>query len=124
MAKIMLGAHSVKSHGWKVAREHLYDWLILVVLGLIDIVLNVIEPFHRYIGPDMLTDLTFPFYEDTIPMWAVPVSKLLSQDTYTFIVPSTTRNHCDYVWCVCTDYLYIGSYMHLHSVLLLSKRCL
>ncbi|AEE76067.1 Phosphatidic acid phosphatase (PAP2) family protein [Arabidopsis thaliana] len=77
MAKIMLGSHSVKSHGWKVAREHLCDWLILVVLGLIDIVLNVIEPFHRYIGPDMLTDLTFPFYEDTIPMWAVPIICIL-----------------------------------------------
>lgn len=81
MAKIMLGSHTVKSHGWAVAREHLHDWLILVVLGLIDIVLNVIEPFHRYIGPDMMTDLTFPFFEDTIPMWAVPVNKLVSHET-------------------------------------------
>jgi len=96
MAKIMLGSHSVKSHGWKVAREHLCDWLILVVLGLIDIVLNVIEPFHRYIGPDMLTDLTFPFYEDTIPMWAVPVSKLVSQETFVFILHSITRKYFDF----------------------------
>lgn len=79
MPKIMLGVHTVKSHGLKVAREQLRDWLILVLLGIIDIVLNVLEPFHRYIGPDMLTDLTFPFYQDTIPMWAVPVSKLVSQ---------------------------------------------
>ncbi|XP_010549101.1 PREDICTED: probable lipid phosphate phosphatase 4 [Tarenaya hassleriana] len=73
MAKIMLGAHTVKSHGAKVAREHLHDWLILMALGLIDLALNLVEPFHRYIGPDMLTDLTFPFHPDTIPMWAVPI---------------------------------------------------
>ncbi|CAH2053406.1 unnamed protein product [Thlaspi arvense] len=77
MAKIILGSHTVMSHGWTVAREHLRDWLILVILGLIDIALNVIEPFHRYIGPDMLTDLTFPFFQDTIPMWAVPIVCIL-----------------------------------------------
>ncbi|WZY73349.1 hypothetical protein YC2023_012206 [Brassica napus] len=53
MAKITLGSHTVKSYGWKMAREHLRDWFILVLLCLIDIVLNSIEPFHRYIGPDM-----------------------------------------------------------------------
>jgi hypothetical protein len=34
----------------------------------------MIEPFHRYIGKDMMQDLMFPFKEDTIPMWGVPVS--------------------------------------------------
>ncbi|KAH0943452.1 hypothetical protein HID58_003089 [Brassica napus] len=47
MAKITLGSHTVKSYGWKMAREHLRDWFILVLLCLIDIVLNSIEPFHR-----------------------------------------------------------------------------
>lgn len=73
MPEILLGAYTLKSHGTKLARIHLHDWLILILLIVIEIILNVIEPFHRYIGPHMLTDIMFPFHEDTIPFWAVPV---------------------------------------------------
>lgn len=73
MPEIQLGAHSIQSHGTKLARIHMQDWLILVLLGIIDGLLNYVEPFHRYIGKDIMTDLKFPFKEDTVPMWAVPV---------------------------------------------------
>ncbi|KAK9039796.1 hypothetical protein V6N11_014985 [Hibiscus sabdariffa] len=73
MTDISLGTHTIKSHGVKVAREHLHSWLMLILLALIDGLLNYIEPFHRFIGQDMMTDLKFPFHKDTIPMWAVPV---------------------------------------------------
>ncbi|KAE9606105.1 hypothetical protein Lal_00025201 [Lupinus albus] len=64
---------ALQSAGCKLALSHKQDWLILVLLGAIEGVLNIIEPFHRYIGKDMMADLMFPFKEDTIPMWAVPI---------------------------------------------------
>lgn len=73
MPEIMLGSHTVKSHGVKVARGHMHDWIILLVLAAIDIGLNVIEPFHRFVGKGMMADLRYPFKGDTIPFWAVPV---------------------------------------------------
>ncbi|KAL5544881.1 hypothetical protein UlMin_008665 [Ulmus minor] len=73
MPDIQLGAHTVKSHGAKVLRVHMHDWLVLLLLGAINISLHAIEPFHRYIGRDMMSDLKFPFKEDTVPFWAVPI---------------------------------------------------
>ncbi|XP_058783746.1 probable lipid phosphate phosphatase 4 [Vicia villosa] len=65
---------ALQSPGAKLAITHMHDWLIILVLAGIDGLLNMIEPFHRYVGKDMMQDLMFPFREDTIPMWGVPVS--------------------------------------------------
>ncbi|KAL0921454.1 hypothetical protein M5K25_008528 [Dendrobium thyrsiflorum] len=73
MADIQLGAHTIRSNGIKIARFHMHDWIILVLLGIIDIILNVIEPFHRFVGRDMITDLRYPLKSNTIPFWAVPM---------------------------------------------------
>ncbi|WVY92878.1 hypothetical protein V8G54_031966 [Vigna mungo] len=62
-----------QSPGSKLALTHKQDWLILVLLAIIDGLLNLIEPFHRYVGEHMMTNLMFPFKKDTIPMWAVPI---------------------------------------------------
>ncbi|KAL5164424.1 Lipid phosphate phosphatase 2 [Glycine soja] len=62
-----------QSTGSKLALSHMHDWLILLLLAAMDGALNMIEPFHRYIGKDMMRDLMFPFKEDTIPMWGVPI---------------------------------------------------
>lgn len=77
MPDIQLGAHTVKSHGVKVARLHMHDWLILILLVIIDVVLNVIKPFYRFVGEDMMTDLKYPLQGNTIPFWAVPVVAVL-----------------------------------------------
>ncbi|KAF3438603.1 hypothetical protein FNV43_RR21366 [Rhamnella rubrinervis] len=77
MAEIQLGAHTVKSHGVKVVKVHMYDWLILLLLVVIDILLNKIEPFHRFVGEDMMSTLKYPLKENTIPFWAVPVYSIL-----------------------------------------------
>lgn len=73
MPDIQLGAHTFRSHGVQVARFHMHDWLILFLLVGIDITLNVIEPFHRFVGKDMMVDLKYPLKDNTIPLWAVPV---------------------------------------------------
>lgn len=73
MPEIHLGAHTVKSHGVKVARLHMHDWLILILLVVIEVVLNVIDPFYRFVGEGMMTDLKYPLQSNTVPVWAVPV---------------------------------------------------
>lgn len=77
MWESQLGSHTVRSHGARVARTHMHDWLILVLLGCIIVVLNVIHPFYRFVGKDMMSDLKYPLKSNTIPIWFVPVSKLL-----------------------------------------------
>jgi len=47
--------------GSKLALSHMYDWLILLLLAAIEEALNMIEPFHCYVGKGMMKDLMFPF---------------------------------------------------------------
>ncbi|CAD6230220.1 unnamed protein product [Miscanthus lutarioriparius] len=72
---ISLGAPTpyITSHGSKVARLHTYDWVVLVLLAVLDGVLNIIEPFHRFVGSEMMTDLRYPMKDNTVPFWAVPI---------------------------------------------------
>lgn len=74
MRGTQLGSHTVRSHGMTVARTHLHDWLILILLLAIVVILNAIHPFYRFIGKDMMTDLKYPLKSNTVPIWAVPVS--------------------------------------------------
>ncbi|CAN6727748.1 unnamed protein product [Malus baccata var. baccata] len=77
MPEVQLGCHTVRSHGVKVVRFHMHDWLILLVLAGIDLGLNLIEPFHRFVGEDMMTDLKYPLKDNTVPFWAVPIIAVL-----------------------------------------------
>uniref|UniRef100_A0A5B6YHS8 Putative Lipid phosphate phosphatase 2 isoform 1 n=1 Tax=Davidia involucrata TaxID=16924 RepID=A0A5B6YHS8_DAVIN len=77
MPEIQLGAQTIRSHGAKVARIHMHDWLILLLLVVIEVILNVIEPFHRFVGEGMMTDLMYPLKDNTVPIWAVPVIAIL-----------------------------------------------
>lgn len=73
MPEIQLGSHTIRSHGARVARTHMHDWLILLLLVAIDAVLNVIEPYHRFVGEGMMSELRYPMKANLIPFWAVPV---------------------------------------------------
>ncbi|XAR72308.1 Phosphatidate phosphatase [Bertholletia excelsa] len=77
MPDIQLPAHTIRSHGAQVARIHMHDWLILFLLVVVDVILNLIEPFHRFVGEEMLSDLKYPLKDNTIPFWAVPVIAIL-----------------------------------------------
>jgi diacylglycerol diphosphate phosphatase/phosphatidate phosphatase len=68
--------YTIKSHGASLARNHRQDWIILVLLLVIEVILNVIRPFHRFVGKDMMTDLKYPLKDNSVPVWAVPVSPL------------------------------------------------
>ncbi|KAK9063714.1 hypothetical protein SSX86_017586 [Deinandra increscens subsp. villosa] len=75
--EVDLGAFYIKSHGTKLARSHMHDWLILVLLAIIEIVLNIIHPFYRFVGEEMMTDLKYPMKDNTVPVWSVPIYAVL-----------------------------------------------
>ncbi|KAJ0042756.1 hypothetical protein Pint_18710 [Pistacia integerrima] len=66
-------SHTLKSHGVRVARTHMHDWLILLLLAVIMAILLLMQPFYRFVGKDMMTDLRYPLKSNTIPFWAVPL---------------------------------------------------
>lgn len=79
-------SYTIQSHGAGVARMHLHDWLTLILLVFIIGILNIIDPFYRFVGKDMMTDLKYPLQPNTVPVWAVPVSLSFSIHLfYTFI---------------------------------------
>ncbi|GAB4840334.1 hypothetical protein Ancab_021101 [Ancistrocladus abbreviatus] len=65
-------SYTIQGHGASVARIHLHDWLVLLLLVLFEIILNIIHPFYRFVGKDMMTDLKYPLKPNTVPVWAVP----------------------------------------------------
>ncbi|KAL9246252.1 hypothetical protein vseg_019810 [Gypsophila vaccaria] len=69
----ILQTYKIQSHGATLARTHVHDWLILVLLVLIEVGLNLIKPFYRFVGKDMMTDLKYPLHPNTIPIWSVPI---------------------------------------------------
>ena len=84
--EIDLGAHTIKSHGASVAKNHMHDWLILLLLAVIEITLFLIHPFYRFVGKDMMEDLKYPMKDNTVPGWTVPVSVLVLVHYYLFLV--------------------------------------
>ncbi|PQP96647.1 lipid phosphate phosphatase 2 isoform X2 [Prunus yedoensis var. nudiflora] len=75
--EIELGTHTIKSHGAALAKNHMHDWLILLLLVVIEVILFIIQPFHRFVGKDMMTDLRYPMKGNTVPVWAVPMYAVL-----------------------------------------------
>ncbi|KAL3719458.1 hypothetical protein ACJRO7_004423 [Eucalyptus globulus] len=67
----------MRSNGMKVARTHIYDWLILMLLVVIGSLIHFIHPFHCFVGKGMMTNLMYPPKSDTVPFWAVPMYALL-----------------------------------------------
>lgn len=44
-------------------KVHINDRLILLILVAIEIMLNSIEPFHRFVSDEMMADLKYPLKE-------------------------------------------------------------
>ncbi|XP_057436501.1 lipid phosphate phosphatase 2-like isoform X2 [Lotus japonicus] len=77
MREVQLGSHTMTSHGYALARTHMHDWIILLLLVVIEIVLYMIHPFYRFVGKDMMTDLRYPLKSNTVPVWSVPIYAVL-----------------------------------------------
>ncbi|XP_073301427.1 lipid phosphate phosphatase 2-like [Primulina huaijiensis] len=69
--------HTIKSHGAELTRNHKHDWLILILLVGIEVILNIIHPFYRFVGQGMMEDLKYPMKDNTVPVWAVPLYAVL-----------------------------------------------
>jgi hypothetical protein len=64
----------LKTHGAKVARLHMVDWIVLLLLAAVAVALSSIEPFHRFVSKDTMdSSLLYPLKGNTIPIWAVSV---------------------------------------------------
>ncbi|CBI33615.3 hypothetical protein VitviT2T_021835 [Vitis vinifera] len=95
MRQVQLASHTVRSHGYTVARTHMHDWLILILLLVMVIVLNAIHPFYRFVGKDMMVDLKYPFKNNTVPIWAVPLYSVLLPITIFLIIYFRRRDVYD-----------------------------
>ncbi|AQK97639.1 Lipid phosphate phosphatase 2-like [Zea mays] len=85
----------ISSHGSKVARLHMYDWIVLILLAVLDGVLNIIEPFHRFVGSEMMTDLRYPMKGNTVPFWAVPIIGIIGPMVIITVIYFKKRNVYD-----------------------------
>lgn len=77
MPEILLGSHTVQTHGFKLAKSHKHDWAILILLAAVMMVLNVIHPFHRFVNKDIMTGLKYPLQSNTVPIWAAAIIAVL-----------------------------------------------
>ncbi|KAJ1284898.1 hypothetical protein BS78_03G240400 [Paspalum vaginatum] len=96
-ATVRLGAPTpyITSHGSKVARIHMYDWIVLVLLAVLDGILNIIEPFHRFVGSQMMADLSYPMKDNTVPFWAVPIIGIIGPMIIIIVIYFRRRNVYD-----------------------------
>ncbi|KAJ7548578.1 hypothetical protein O6H91_07G017900 [Diphasiastrum complanatum] len=56
-----------------LVKIHINDWLTMLALVVVFAVLNIIEPFHRFIGKEMMDGLRYPMQNNTVPTWTVPI---------------------------------------------------
>lgn len=56
-----------------MARNHLHDWVVLILLAAVVIALHFAPPFSRFVGKDMMTYVSYPVKQSTVPAWGVPV---------------------------------------------------
>ncbi|MCO5605100.1 hypothetical protein L7F22_059280 [Adiantum nelumboides] len=64
--------HTLRAASYKLFRFHLHDWLALIALAVIYGILNLIDPFYRYVGEQFIQDYMYPLKSNTIPFQAVP----------------------------------------------------
>ncbi|XP_042501226.1 putative lipid phosphate phosphatase 3, chloroplastic isoform X2 [Macadamia integrifolia] len=93
--EVQLGAHTVRSHGVMVAKSHKRDWIILVLLGVIELILYIIPPFHRFVGKDMISGLKYPLKDVTVPVWVVPIYAALLPNAIFLAFYFRRRDVCD-----------------------------
>ncbi|KAK9118609.1 hypothetical protein Scep_016702 [Stephania cephalantha] len=77
MMEVQHGRPNMRSHGVRVARAHFRNWLLVVLFGGTEIILFIIDPFHSFVGIDLMTKLKYPRKNITIHFWVVPLFAVL-----------------------------------------------
>uniref|UniRef100_A0A0D9UWJ8 Phosphatidic acid phosphatase type 2/haloperoxidase domain-containing protein n=1 Tax=Leersia perrieri TaxID=77586 RepID=A0A0D9UWJ8_9ORYZ len=88
--EVQLISHTIQTHGVRLARKHLHDWVVLVLLGALVIALHYAAPFGRFIGKGMMTDISYPVKQSTVPAWGVPIISIVCP-TIVFLSIYTVR---------------------------------
>ncbi|XP_031478257.1 lipid phosphate phosphatase 2-like isoform X1 [Nymphaea colorata] len=97
MPKPLLVTHTIKSHGVQVVRLHMHDWLILALLMVLEFVLSeIVPPFHRFVGKEMMVDLKYPLKNNTVPSWTLPIIGILVPFVFIFVYYIIRRNVYDF----------------------------
>lgn len=63
-----LGFGRLILHHWK-------DWIFVIILLILEVILQIIHPYKRYVGAHMFVtgELMYPMRNQTVPTYAVPV---------------------------------------------------
>ncbi|KAK9116217.1 hypothetical protein Sjap_015164 [Stephania japonica] len=77
MMDVQHGRPNMRSHGVRVARAHYRNWLLVVLFGGTELILFIVDPFHSFVGKDMMTNLKYPKKNITIRFWVVPLFAVL-----------------------------------------------
>lgn len=85
----------LRTHGKEVARLHLSDWIVLLLLVATTGVLGLVQPFHRFVAQDMMSDLRYPVKGSTVPDWAVPVIAVVAPMAFILGIYIKRRNVYD-----------------------------
>jgi len=93
----------LRTHGKQVARLHLFDWAVLLLLVAMYAVLGLLQPFHRFVAEDMMASLRYPMKDNTVPSWAVPVRCI-------YATPHLLKKIICMFWVLC---LYISTKLQL-----------
>ncbi|CAN6446096.1 unnamed protein product [Victoria cruziana] len=97
MPKSLLVIHTIKSHGIQVVRLHIHDWLILGLLMVLEFVLSdILPPFHRFVGREMMVDLKYPLKHSTVPSWTLPIIAILVPFVFIIVYYIIRRNVYDF----------------------------
>jgi diacylglycerol diphosphate phosphatase/phosphatidate phosphatase len=59
---------------WPLFKHHLRDWVIIVIMAILEIIDYVlVPPYHRFVSEHNINYFTFPSNKYTVPTWSVLV---------------------------------------------------
>uniref|UniRef100_A0A0E0BWV7 Phosphatidic acid phosphatase type 2/haloperoxidase domain-containing protein n=1 Tax=Oryza meridionalis TaxID=40149 RepID=A0A0E0BWV7_9ORYZ len=96
--EVQLGPHTIQTHGVRLARNHLHDWVVLILLAAVVIALHFAPPFSRFVGKGMMTYVSYPVKQSTVPAWGVLYSVLITAVVTTVVKNAVGRPRPDFFW--------------------------
>ncbi len=70
---------------WPLFKHHLRDWVIIVIMAILEIIDYVlVPPYHRFVSEHNINYFTFPSNKYTVPTWSVLVRIIISSLNFLF----------------------------------------